>query len=65
MLFLAIKWSEMKNLALACNPAIKNLLITSYYTAVYYITLNYKLYKEQIKKGLAASISPIHILLDL
>jgi hypothetical protein len=65
MPFSAVEWSEMKDLALACNPAIEDLLITSRRTAVRYIASNYRLYRGQIKEGLAASISPIHISSDL
>ena len=65
MPFSAVKWSEIKDLALACNPAIEDLLISSRHTAVRYIASNYRLYRGQIKEGLAASISPIHISSDL
>ena len=64
MPFSAVEWSEMKDLALACNPAIEDLLISSRRTAVRYIASNYRLYRGQIKEGLAASISPIHIEAD-
>jgi hypothetical protein len=65
MPFSAIEWNEMRDLALACNPVIEDLLIISRRTAVRYIASNYKLYKGQIKEGLAISISPIHISLNL
>jgi hypothetical protein len=65
MPFSAVEWSEMKDLALACNPAIEDLLITSRRTAVRLIASNYELYKGQIKEGLATSSSPIHISSDL
>ncbi|KID86969.1 Ribonuclease H-like protein, partial [Metarhizium majus ARSEF 297] len=65
MPFSAVEWSEMKDLALACNPAVEDLLITSRRTAVRYIASNYRLYQGQIKEGLATSISPIHISSDL
>lgn len=55
----------MKDLALACNPAIEDLLITSRRTAVRYIASNYELYKGQIRDSLASAISPIHITSDL
>ncbi len=45
MPFSAVEWSEMKDLALACNPAIKDLLITSRRTTIRLITSNYELYK--------------------
>lgn len=65
MPFSAVEWNEMKDLALACNPAIEDLLITSRRTAVRFIASNYRLYKGQIKESLATSISPIHISSDL
>ncbi|KAF1730630.1 putative AC9 transposase [Beauveria bassiana] len=65
MPFSAVEWSEMKDLALACNPAVEDLLITSRRTAVRLIASNYELYKGQIKEGLATSASPIHISSDL
>lgn len=65
MPFSAVEWNEMKDLALACNPAIEDLLITSRRTAVRFIASNYKLYKGQIKESLSTSISPIHISSDL
>jgi hypothetical protein len=65
MPFSAVEWNEMRDLALACNPAIEDLLIISRRTAVRYIASNYKLYKGQIKESLAISISPIHISSDL
>lgn len=40
MPFSAVEWSEMKDLALACNPAIEDLLISSRRTAVRYIASN-------------------------
>ena len=43
----------MKDLALACNPAVEDLLITSRQTGVRLIASNYELYKGQIKEGLA------------
>lgn len=65
MPFAAIEWNELRDLALACNPAIDDLLITSRRTIVRYIASNYILYKSQIKENLANSISPVHISSDL
>jgi len=65
MPFSAVEWSEMKDLALACNPAIEDLLITSRRTTVRYIASNYELYKGQIRYSLSSAISPIHISSDL
>lgn len=63
--FSAVEWNEWKDLALACNPAIEDLLITPRRTAVRYIASNYELYRVQIRDSLAAAISPIHISSDL
>ena len=65
MPFSAVEWSEMKDLALACNPAIGNLLITSRRTVVRYIASNYNLYRAQIRESLSTAITPIHISSDL
>lgn len=65
MPFSAVEWSEMRDLALACNPAIEDLLITSRRTAVRFIAANHQLYREQIKASLSTAISPIHISSDL
>jgi hypothetical protein len=65
MPFSAVEWSEMKDLALACNPAIEDLLITSRRSAVRHIASNYRLYKEQIKNSLLTALSPIHFSSDL
>lgn len=65
MPFSAVEWSEMTDLALACNPAIKDLLIDKRRTAVRYIASNYRLYREQLKGWLSAASSPIHIASDL
>lgn len=55
----------MKDLALACNPAIEDLLITSRRTVVWYIASNYNLYRAQIRESLSTAITPIHISSDL
>ncbi|RYO03934.1 hypothetical protein AA0121_g12972, partial [Alternaria tenuissima] len=65
MPFQSVEWSEMKDLALACNPFIEDLLITSRRTAVRSIASNYSLYRGQIRDSLAAAISPIHLATDL
>lgn len=65
MPFSAVEWNEMKDLALACNPAIEDLLITSRRTAVRCIVSNYNLYQGQIRESLATAISPIHLSSDL
>lgn len=63
--FSAIEWGEFKQLALACNPYIKDSLITSRRTMVRHIAANYDLYSSEIKNSLATAASPIHISTDL
>ena len=63
--FSALVWDELKELALACNPAIADLLITSRYKAMKIIDSNYELYLYQIRDMLQESQSMIHITTDL
>jgi hypothetical protein len=63
--FAAVEWSEFRDIALACNPAIDDLLITSRRTAVRLIAANYNLYSEQLSICLSRANSPIHIQSDL
>jgi hypothetical protein len=65
MPFKAIEWTEMKDLALACNPAIEDLLIVSRRQLLRHIISNYTLYRDQIKASLSTALSPIHISTDL
>lgn len=60
-----VEWSELKQLALACNPAIEDLLITSRRSITRVIVANYELYAGQLKDSLATAISPIHVSSDL
>lgn len=63
--FSAIEWGEFQQLALACNPYIKDSLITSRRTMVRHIAANYDFYSSEIKDSLATAASPIHISTDL
>lgn len=63
--FSAVEWEELKNLALACNPAIADCLITSRYQAMKIIDANYDLYTSQLKEHLQSARSMIHISTDL
>ncbi|OAL42742.1 hypothetical protein IQ07DRAFT_525601 [Pyrenochaeta sp. DS3sAY3a] len=49
MLFLAVEWDKLKNLVLACNPAIKELIINKQRIVVQYIASNYRLYYKQLR----------------
>jgi hypothetical protein len=42
--FSAVEWGELKDIALACNPAIKDCLITSRRRVMAIIGANYGLY---------------------
>ena len=57
--FSAIEWNEFKQLALACNPYIKDSLITSRRTMVRYIAANYDFYSSEIKDSLTTTSSLI------
>jgi hypothetical protein len=59
--FSAVEWNELKDLALACNPAIGDQSITSRRQAMRHISENHVFYREQIKGKLAIASSPIHI----
>jgi hypothetical protein len=61
----AVEWNELKDLALACNPAIGDLLITSRRTMARLIAANYDLYIEKLKDSLSTAPSQIHISSDL
>jgi len=63
--FSAVEWPELQDLALACNPAIKDLLITSRRTALRHIDVNFGLYRDQLKEKLQSAQSMIHLSSDL
>ncbi|KAI8399962.1 hypothetical protein FOFC_18781, partial [Fusarium oxysporum] len=63
--FSAVKWDEMQDIILACNPAIEDLLLTSRDAAMRHITTTFDLYRPQLKAKLQASVSKIHLSTDL
>jgi hypothetical protein len=63
--FSTVEYSELRNLCLACNPAIGDLLISTRKQAMGYINSNYSLYSSQLAEGLQATQSKIHISSDL
>jgi hypothetical protein len=63
--FSAVEWDEMKDLALACNPAIEDLLITSRARAMRIIDANFALYASQLRETFQYAQSMIHISTDL
>ncbi|KAG7002521.1 putative AC9 transposase [Fusarium oxysporum f. sp. conglutinans] len=63
--FSAVKWDEMQDIILACNPAIEDLLLTSRDAAMRHITTTFDLYRSQLKAKLQASVSKIHLSTDL
>ncbi|ENH66574.1 Putative AC9 transposase, partial [Fusarium oxysporum f. sp. cubense race 1] len=63
--FSAVEYSELRDLALACNPAIGGLLINDRKQAMGYINSNYSLYSSQLAESLQTTQSKIHISSDL
>jgi hypothetical protein len=63
--FSAVEYSELRDLALACNPAIGGLLINDRKQAMGYINSNYSLYSSQLAESLQTTQSEIHISSDL
>ena len=61
----AIEWKELQDLTLACNPAIKDLIITSRRTMVRLIASNFDLYIDQLRDSLVTARCQIHISSDL
>jgi hypothetical protein len=60
-----VEWDEIKDLALACNPAIEEFLITSRRTVMHYIHANFELYTSQLRETFQTAISMVHISSDL
>jgi hypothetical protein len=63
--FSAIEWKEVKELCLACNPELEDLLSSSRQSAVRLLEANYSLYRGQIKGLLHEAVGPIHVSTDL
>jgi hypothetical protein len=63
--FSAVKWDEMQDIILACNPAIGDLLLTSRDAAMRHITATFDLYRSQLKAKLQVAVSKIHLSTDL
>jgi hypothetical protein len=63
--FSSVSWDEMQDLVLACNPAIRDLLLTSRSAAMRHITANFDLYGSQLKAQLQTAVSKIHLSTDL
>jgi hypothetical protein len=63
--FSMVEWDELKDLALACNPAIEDSLITSRRTVMRYISASYELYADHLAQSLQSAVSMIHISSDL
>jgi hypothetical protein len=63
--FSAVKWDEMRDIILASNPAIEDLLLMSRDAAMRHITSTFDLYRSQLKEKLQASVSKIHLSTDL
>ena len=63
--FSMIEWEEIKELCLACNPDVEDLLISSRRQGVRLLVANFDLYRRQIKGLLHEAAGPIHISTDL
>ncbi|KAH7471214.1 hypothetical protein FOMA001_g13710 [Fusarium oxysporum f. sp. matthiolae] len=63
--FSMFEWDELKDLALACNPAIEDSPITSRRTVMRYIAAGYEFYAAQLAESLQSAISMIHLSSDL
>ncbi|TQV91003.1 Ribonuclease H-like protein [Cordyceps javanica] len=63
--FSMVEWDELKELALACNPAIEDGLVTSRRTIMRYVSANYQLYASQLVASLRSAVSMIHLSSDL
>src|SRR6195952_2095125 len=55
----------MRELALACNPAIGGLIITSRRTVMRHIDANFTLYASEMREQLTAARSLVHLSTDL
>ena len=63
--FSLIEWEKFKDVCLAYNPNIKDLLISSRRQAIYLVLSNYNFYHGQIKELLQEAAGPIHLSSDL
>ncbi|KAG7404175.1 putative AC transposase [Fusarium oxysporum f. sp. rapae] len=63
--FSMMEWDELKDLALKCNPAIEDSLITSQRTVMRYIAASYEFYAAQLAESLQSANSMIHLSSDL
>src|ERR1700712_551084 len=63
--FSAVEWDEMRELALACNPSIGNLIITTRRTVMRQIDANFTLYASELREQLTAARSLVHLSTDL
>jgi hypothetical protein len=59
--FSAVKWDEIQDIMLACNPAIEDLLRTSRHETMRHITASFGLYQSQLKAKLQSAVSKIYI----
>ena len=63
--FSLIEWEEFKDICLACNPDIEDLLISNRRQAIRLVLSNYEFYYSQIKELLQEAAGPIHLSSDL
>jgi hAT family C-terminal dimerisation region len=63
--FSAVEWTEIKEMVLAANPAVEDVLVTTRSHAMTVITSSYAVYARQLKELLQGSQSMVHISSDL
>ena len=63
--FSAIEYGAIKEFALACNPDIDDMLLTSRTTLMRHLKANFSLYSDQLKESLQSTVSMIHFSTDL
>ena len=63
--FSFIEWDEVRQLILAANPEVGDLLISSRRQALREVVRNYSLYRDQVKRKLHQARGPVHLTSDL
>ena len=63
--FSMLEWDDLRDLAMACNPAIEHGLVTSRRTVMRYVSANYHLYAAELTGSLQSAVSMIHPSSDL
>ena len=64
VLFSLLEWEEFKDICLACNPDIEDLLISNRRQTIRLVLSSYQFYHCQIKELLQKAAGPIHLSTD-